>query len=423
MIISSCQVYDKNYTLEFLKGYHTLPKEGDVPYTSNVYLIRAEKLIMLGKHTEAIIRNTQIGFYVAQELQIRDLTLRTGQFHISTEQGKAKINLFYVILIDFILFIEDVAQVQLNNCKFYSGASPLTMYKSQVLLSGEMHFFNSNNSALVAYSTTITLSGNISFVNNSGIRGGAMALCTSTIYLTDSLNVSFINNSAQETGGAIHIEPDMTRNLCFTCFYEVQDQGTASTLYFSGNVAKFGGGNIYGTSLYLCEHLNRQDRDVSFLTTASTFLVSSDPIKVCLCSDGQPQCKNVPRTLANKRIHPGETFTIPAILVGGDYGTTIGTVHASFISPNISSVPVFEADHQYDQWIGNISACTNIKYTVYSKQDFKMYLTVSFSDHTEVTKKKLIHTVAMNTSPITFTLPRILRLISQSFHVRRDLLY
>ena len=59
-----------------------------------------------------------------------------------------------------------------------------------------------------------------------------MALYSSTIYLS-GLNVRFVKNSAHETGGTIHIEPDMTHNPCPGCFYQVQDHPTDATFYYS----------------------------------------------------------------------------------------------------------------------------------------------------------------------------------------------
>ena len=196
-----------------------------------------------------------------------------------------------------------------------------------------------------------------------------MTLYSSTVYLTDGLNVSFINNSAQETGGAIYTEPDMTQDYCPDCFYESQVYDPVVKFYYYENSAQFGGDNIYGTSLGLCAHYDHIRHH--FLPNVSMSSVSSNPTQVCLCdSNGQPQCKNASQTLISKSVHPGETITIPAVIVGGDYGTTIGTVHASFMPDPINvsvsvPVPVLEASHQYNQWIQDNSVCTDLQYAVY----------------------------------------------------------
>ena len=97
--------------------------------------------------------------------------------------------------------------------------------------------------------------------------------------------------------------------------------------------------------------------------------VSSDPRQMCLSdSDGQPQYENASEILTSKSIHPGETITIPAVIVGGDYGTTIGIVHATFVSTTTSTTPapVFHStsSYHYSQWIDNSSVCTDLKYIV-----------------------------------------------------------
>ena len=95
----------------------------------------------------------------------------------------------------------------------------ITVYQSHVTLIGISKFYNNQHSALISYSSVITLAGSVSFVNNTATRGGAIALYSSSLHLTPGTNVSFINNTAHETGGAIHIEPDLTRMLKLECFF------------------------------------------------------------------------------------------------------------------------------------------------------------------------------------------------------------
>ena len=68
----------------------------------------------------------------------------------------------------------------------------------------------------------------------------------------------------------------------------------------------------------------------------------------------------------------GETLTIPAVIVGGDYGTTIGTAYANFIPGNVSSIPTLKSSYQFIQWLN--TSCTKLSYLIYSKHNFVMYL-------------------------------------------------
>ena len=71
------------------------------------------------------------------------------------------------------------------------------------------------------------------------------------------------------------------------------------------------------------------------------------------------------------KVHPGETFTLPAVVVGADLGTTIGTVHE-----NSRSTVVLESTSQYGQWI-NSTICSNLSFTIFYRNKHEvMYLTV-----------------------------------------------
>jgi hypothetical protein len=348
---------------------------------------------MVGISTEIFIHDVRVTFYNIQKLHIETLTLINSLFQTL---GISQISLFSVTLINSVILIEEATKAQLYNCTFSNGTSQLLLRNSRVILSGNTRFFNNYKSALISYSSTIILSGTMSFTNNTGIRGGAMALYSSTLYLLDGLNVSFINNSAQQTGGAVHIEPDMTSYASPNCFYSTYNRKylcyesncKGITFYYFENIAQLGGDNIYGTSLDLC-YITNDWYSVSniFSSDGGMSSVSSDPTQVCLCdSDGQPQCNNMTDTLTSKSVRPGETFTIPAVIVGGDYGTTTGTAHASFTTTSLSSTPVLEGDQQYSQWIGNVSVCTDLKYTVYSNhtgQQFTMSFTVHSPKHAQ----------------------------------------
>ena len=61
--------------------------------------------------------------------------------------------------------------------------------------------------------------------------------------------------------------------------------------------------------------------------------MSSDPTRVCLCDNQRiPQCRNNSYIFRNYVVHPGEMFTVSALVVGGDFGATTGPVYADFSS-------------------------------------------------------------------------------------------
>ena len=67
------------------------------------------------------------------------------------------------------------------------------------------------------------------------------------------------------------------------------------------------------------------------LTLASTRSYLRYPLllSVCLCdSNGKQQCANISYIFTNTSVYRGETITLLAFIVGYDFGTTVGTIHA-----------------------------------------------------------------------------------------------
>jgi predicted outer membrane repeat protein len=267
----------------------------------------------------------------------------------------------------------------------------VTVHQSHnITFADNSKFYSNHNSALVSYLSVITFAGSVSFFNNSGIRGGAMALYSSTLNLASTdTNILFINNLAQETGGAIHIEPDLTRMVKLECFYQTSYSNTV-TLYFTNNSATFGGDNVYGTSLVCCEfedgiEISHQNRINTTLLDTRGSSVSSDPIHVCICdNEGRPQCTNTPFINMSKSVYPSERFTLSAAIVGADYGMTVGIVYANFLTTNKPSrAPIIiDQGYQYSQWINNVS-CTKLTYSIYTVYNIEhsviMYLTAQYT--------------------------------------------
>jgi predicted outer membrane repeat protein len=278
-----------------------------------------------------------------------------------------------------------VKDCKLINCQMF-------VYNSIVLFSGDTEFADSlQDSALTSISSTIIFSDNILFINNTATVGGAMAIYSSILKIVPGTNVSFINNSALDGGGAIFVDPGfiqglilMKQTLYSECFYDVTEDygndGKACTLRFANNSAKSGGGDVYGASLSsdLCpESMHCQ------LEMSDTASISSEPTRVCLCDgDGVPQCKNYSFVFANLDVYPGEIFSVSAIVVGGDFGPTIGVVRANFLPVAGSSLPSME-EHMYHQLTNSSEHCTQFNYSLHSNyvhNDIIMYLSTLYTD-------------------------------------------
>ena len=97
--------------------------------------------------------------------------------------------------------------------------------------------------------------------------------------------------------------------------------------------------------------------------------VSSAPQRVCLCdSNGKPQCANISYIFTNTSVYRGETITLLACIVGYDFGTTVGTIHARSLYSDSHS------KRDKLQLVINSEKCTSFNYIVYSKLDYELLL-------------------------------------------------
>ena len=339
-------------------------------------------------------------------------------------------NLSYVIALDTvdILFnkscslygsgiqLYGVTSTTMEDCDFFD--STISIQGSDITFSGITKFIGSGDdhaSAINSYFSNITLSGTILFANNTGIRGGAMALYSSTLYIRPGVNVTFVNNSALHKGGAIYVEPFLAPYLYFDslnmlsdctspqgfdrlinqttlpfCFYQLLDCSDCSdyNFYFANNSAENGGGDVYGASLHLSGSICQTSESGNCTLTVSGVgsglsSVSSDPLRVCICdSTGKPQCNNTEyiHMSWDQAVHPGEMFVVSAVLVGGDFGTTTGIVYADFVHADNSSVSKFKLN-TFSQKITNNTQCGELRYMLYSSytDNVSLYLTTSYN--------------------------------------------
>ena len=195
---------------------------------------------------------------------------------------------------------------------------------------------------------------------------------------------------AKDKGGAIFAEPNYlpylfnhqyVYNYCFYSVYDCQDVDNPYRNYFANNSGINGGNDIYGGpperlySIYpSCWDAIVHDSNNEYSS------LSSDPTRVCLCNEsGVPQCRYV---YNNRTVYPGETLLVSAVVVGGNFGTTIGTVYAGFLSYKNSFL---RPTSQYGQAIDN-KQCNTLEYTIYSNQTNHtviLYLSQEYMDSEE----------------------------------------
>ena len=314
-----------------------------------------------------------------------------------------------------------VSKTKMNNC---------VLIQSKILLrSSTLTFTGFNNltrshaqSVVTSFLSSIIFSGEVLFAHNFGVSGGALYLYSSNLKVLPDSRVSFINNTASYKGGAIYIEPGLSiidrRNdivpsewdkddlpYCFYCLLNC-DETSVYTFEFVNNSAVQGGNDIYGTSLELSGKICRytdSEVDNCRLNVSRNFSsfssVSSDPLRVCLCNKiGHPECNIIH---SSQNVCPGEEMAIPAIVMGGDFGATIGMVFA-FTKPSDSFDPVLSPSSHASQSITNVESCGTLSYRFYTNLtgNVKLYLTTSYVSSVSDESNCLMDPYCLHTTPV-----------------------
>ena len=338
---------------------------------------------------------TFLQFFMTQEIILEDCDIHGAGINIQFSNGSAYGKLNVVIKGD-----SKFSACHINPAILISDSAD----QGNVTLSGKVTFVNNIAGAMYLHSSTLTIASgaNINFTNNSAMgSGGAMYLYSSHFYVKSGANITFANNTAFDRGGAIFIEPGISSDVRVSdaldhsyCFMAGPMDYDSVTISFDRNLAR-NGDDIYGASLSDCVYSTLESLNINRLSTPSISSVSSKPLRVCLCdSDGVPRC-NVTHNMRNITVHPGESFTVSAVLVGWDYSnaSTTGVVYAEILSTNNLVNPQLDSNSQNGHLISNSKQCTNLSFSLFSShitpQNTTMYVTAMKMENQYVLEHKL----------------------------------
>ena len=289
---------------------------------------------------------------------------------------------------------------------FTSGI--IHLFNVNMLNIQDCRFINNQGTAVKSYYSAVTLAGDTLFSNNTSTRGGALFLYESFLYVAMNSSTSFFNNYAQEVGGAIYVKqrPHFDLNVFNypPCFYQTRSLffSPEMNLNFKSNFASGGGDEIYGGSLYSrCRLFNSHrkfpnSQRIFHFQDKTLSSVTSDPTRVCLCDDqGTPQCANMEyiyRELPPR--YPGEVFTVPAVVVGYDFGTVPGVVFSELVGNNENSSI---GQNQRVQEIKNHRVCTKLNFSIESQiTDTKHRVQLNVSQNAKTQDKDWLSCVIRN---------------------------
>ena len=271
-------------------------------------------------------------------------------------------------------------------------------------------FTRNRISSIKAISSNVTISGKVIFYNNTAYSGTVLIFGKKSLLITTEYsNIHFQNNNAMKYGGVFYIttEESYETSMSLQDIIQYNGQGSLITsrtdcfvhleggnlisharLTFINNTAGRGGDVLYGGLVALgydgdwnCLLRFKNISDMSQQSGLS--LISSAPSRVCLCNEsGQPDCLTVADHTTHV-IYPGQTITIPAVIIGQDFGTAIGYVFAQFLHTPYTTDSLHLEARQYSIAVEH-SQCSNLEYTIFSQSEECEAVLVLTHDNREV---------------------------------------
>ena len=281
------------------------------------------------------------------------------------------------------------------------------MLHDSSLYISKCNFTNNSISAVKAYASNITSAGDLILSNNRANAGTAFILVQKSILrLAENSHIHFSNNRAINVGGIFYITDNMNklkhelmtyfsftttghRMLASTCFLNVEGERSQVRMTFVNNSAGKGGDIVYGgqVALGLDGGWNCLEsfKNISNISQSGLSLITSDPSRVCLCNEtGQPDCLTLVDPTPHS-IYPGQSVTIPAVVVGQQFGTTSGSVYANSLERSAT-----ESSSQLGTCLGcedvSHEKCNSIKLTIFSKNEQSHAMLAFTATSTEVTQ-------------------------------------
>lgn len=302
-----------------------------------------------------------------------------------------------------------------DNTGHHHGGSIASFHSSIMFQpTAESHFINNRakkgGAVYCLEEALLKLSGSHTFFNNSAYQGGAIAMLgNSKFSLVSPLRVNFTSNKAEYTGGTLFFDDPISNvmcnksdtqfatGFCFDPSTETPEECKTSrqcpfelesslpfnsslsniSLIFANNTAKRTGSILHGGYLddcrvylgggYINDCGNRisghySDNPIEIFLTISdidneAFSISSDPVQVCFCKNGTPDC-----TLSSSiRTVTGRKFTVSVVTVGQGNFPVSSSVRVS-VSTALKLDPG-QSIQQVD------TSCTDIDYQVHSAKD------------------------------------------------------
>lgn len=345
---------------------------------ANVVIAKANRGIIIRRSYHLLINNvtvTSFGFWKSRYIIIHCVKLM-----LSGNNERQELS-----------FFSGTADILIKNSQFINNNSTiistdvtrqpavLEMYRSSRVVFEDTRFIGNNVSCLKLIDSDFEVNGTLQFIENRAYIGAAMLFLQNSFFtVLDKSSILFLNNEAISTGGAIHVVANEyyipTSDGLKALSKCILSNTSTGRFIFINNTAGQGGDALYGGALgractaynsisdyksnITCNSCLRELLELSHIEPATLSSITSDPSRVCFCSDGTPDCFRIFHTIPTA-IHSGQTVMISAAVVGQNLGTVAGIVFAHFI--HNASVDQSEQSQDYRQ-----QNCNTFSYTVLS---------------------------------------------------------
>ena len=290
---------------------------------------------------------------------------------------------------DSKIIVETDSQTKIYANSAIRHGSGLYLTMSELKIKGESSYItknraNNNGGGIRATNSSIIVEGAVYFVSNEAENGGGVSLEKSAKLrgtLAENGQINFVTNRASHYGGALYVDdatnPDMCRAVNIQSNIRSIDSECFSKLVFvnmSDNSAGVSGPNLFGGLLDRCTVHNEISKEyqmnklgiMSFqnssnINESQLDTISSHPVRLCFCRDGQPDCDYQPEPI---QVNRGKAFSIEFIA----YDQVHHAVNAS-IQCFLNSSAGGLGEGQQTQNINN--ACTKLIYKLFTPNNYE----------------------------------------------------
>ena len=343
-----------------------------------VQLFKADLSLISGNNT--FTRNEAVtgGVIHLNEGQLIFSGGNTILFRNTADDGGA----IYVRESKIIVETESQTNISANSAVHHGGG--LYLKVSELKIRGESSYIirnraSKNGGGIYTTNSTIIVEGAVYFVSNEAENGGGVSLERSAKLHGGNGHINFVTNRASHYGGALYVDDETNPEMCAAVKVESNMPSPESECFsnlvlfnMSDNSAGVSGSNLFGGLLDRCTVHNESQMNfpnLSNINMSQVDSITSHPVRLCFCRDGQPDCNYQPEPIQVN--NQEKIFSVELIA----YDQVRHAVNAS-IQCFLNSSAGGLGEGQLIQNINKV--CTKLKYNLFTPNSYER-LSLAFS--------------------------------------------